>query len=79
MESTTPLGPYPVRITDRLEHWAAAAPDRVFLAQRPTPPPGTPADAVAGWRTVTYAEALAQVRGSRRPCSRGSSRATAPS
>ena len=62
MESTTPLGPYPIRLTDRLDHWAAAAPDRVFLAQRPTPPPGTPADAVAGWRTVTYAEALAQVR-----------------
>ena len=62
MESTTPLGPYPIRLTDRLDHWAAAAPDRVFLAQRPTPSPGTPADAVAGWRTVTYAEALAQVR-----------------
>ena len=26
--------PYPVRITDRLEHWAARAPDRVFLAER---------------------------------------------
>ena len=34
MESTTPLGPYPIRLTDRLDHWAAAAPDRVFLAQR---------------------------------------------
>jgi hypothetical protein len=40
MESTTPLGPYPIRLTDRLDHWAAAAPDRVFLAQRPTPSPG---------------------------------------
>ena len=25
---------YPVRITDRLHHWAAAAPDRVFMAER---------------------------------------------
>ena len=62
MESSTPLGPYPVRITDQLEHWAAVAPDRVFLAQRPTPPPGVAADSMAGWRTVTFAEALAQVR-----------------
>ena len=62
MESSTPLGPYPVRITDQLEHWAAVAPDRVFLAQRPTPPPGVAPDSMAGWRTVTFAEALAQVR-----------------
>jgi feruloyl-CoA synthase len=29
-----PLLDYPVRITDRLHHWAAAAPDRVFMAER---------------------------------------------
>ena len=29
-----PLGPYPARLTERLEHWAAAAPHRVFIAQR---------------------------------------------
>jgi feruloyl-CoA synthase len=34
MEATTALGPYPTRITDVLERWAAEAPDRVFLAQR---------------------------------------------
>ena len=62
MESTTPLEPYPVRLTDRLEHWAVAAPDRVFLAQRPAPAPGQPADTVTGWRTVTFAAALEQVR-----------------
>lgn len=37
---------------DWLHHWAVAAPDRVFLAER----------AGAGWRSVTYADALAQVR-----------------
>ena len=29
-----PLGDYPVRITDRLHHWAEAEPDRVFMAER---------------------------------------------
>ena len=48
------LPPYPARITARLEHWAAHAPDRVFLARR----------ARGGdWRRVTYAEAFAAVRG----------------
>jgi feruloyl-CoA synthase len=49
LSSPQPLGPYPVRITDRLEHWAREAPGRVFLAQR---------DLSGGWRTLTYAEAL---------------------
>ena len=47
------LGPYPARITDRLEHWARVAPNRVFLADR---------HAGAGWRTLSYGQALAQVR-----------------
>ena len=53
MESPQPLGPYPVRITDRLEHWAHEAPDRVFLAER---------DAEGAWQTVTYGQALERVR-----------------
>ncbi len=47
------LPPYPARLTERLEHWAAAAPDRIFLARR---------DAGGGWRRVSYAETLAAVR-----------------
>ncbi len=47
------LGEYPERVTDRLEHWAAHSPDRVFLAQR-----GPSGD----WQTVTYAQALTRVR-----------------
>jgi feruloyl-CoA synthase len=62
MRSTGSIEPYATRITDRLEYWADQAPDRVFLAQRPTPAPGQPPDAVTGWRTVTYREALDQVR-----------------
>ena len=47
------LGAYPGRITDCLEHWAAHAPDRTFLARR---------DAEGAWRSVTYAAALNRVR-----------------
>src|SRR5262245_48686368 len=46
------LAPYPAKLTERLEHWAAAAPARTFLAQR------TP----SGWRKLTYGETLACVR-----------------
>jgi feruloyl-CoA synthase len=37
---------------DPLVHWAAAAPDRVWLAER----------SGEGWRTITYGEAFAQVQ-----------------
>jgi feruloyl-CoA synthase len=47
------LGSYPEKLTLRLEHWAKAAPDRVFIAQR---------TAAGDWRKLTYAETLAQVR-----------------
>src|SRR5712671_3676931 len=45
----TPLGDYPVRLTDRLHHWANAEPNRVFMAER---------DAGRGWRQITYAQLL---------------------
>ena len=47
------LAPYPAKLTERLEHWAATVPERVFLAQR---------DAAGGWRKLTYAETLEKVR-----------------
>src|SRR3954470_20801021 len=47
------LGPYAAKITERLEHWAAHAPDRIFLAER---------DAGGEWRRISYADALARVR-----------------
>jgi feruloyl-CoA synthase len=47
------LAPYPEKLSERLEHWAATAPERVFLAQR---------DAAGGWRKLTYAETLESVR-----------------
>ncbi len=53
MRSPHPLAPYPEKLTARLAHWAKAAPERVFLAQR---------DRAGTWRTLTYAAALAAVR-----------------
>ena len=48
-----PLGDYPVRLTDRLHHWAEVAPSRIFMAER---------DPGGGWRQITYAEMLAASR-----------------
>src|SRR5205823_14039578 len=53
LRSPHPLDSYPQKLTQRLEHWVKAAPDRAFLAQRA---------ADGSWRKLTYAEALAQVR-----------------
>jgi feruloyl-CoA synthase len=53
LRSPHDLGPYPVKLTERLEYWAARAPDRVLFAQR---------DDKGGWRGVTYAEALDKAR-----------------
>ena len=52
-----PLGAFPRSLTERLAHWAAVAPGRLYLARR-----------VAGetrrgdWETLTYAEAWARVQ-----------------
>src|SRR6185437_1048561 len=43
----TALADYPVRITERLHHWAETAPDQVFMAER---------NADGSWRKLTYAE-----------------------
>src|SRR3984957_4968017 len=53
MRSPHPLPAFPQKLTERLVHWAKAAPERVFLAQR---------DASGAWRTLTYADALTKVR-----------------
>src|SRR6516162_7945321 len=48
-----PLADYPVRLTDRLHHWAKAVPDRIFMAER---------EGSRGWRKITYAELLTSSR-----------------
>jgi feruloyl-CoA synthase len=51
--SPHPLGPYPERLTEKLDYWAATAPQRCFLAER---------NAGGAWTRLTYGEALARVR-----------------
>src|SRR5580698_6411866 len=48
VQATQPLGDYPVKLTDRLEHWAIHAPDRTIFAKR---------DSSGEWRRITFAEA----------------------
>jgi feruloyl-CoA synthase len=47
------LGEYPARLTDRLHHWAKAAPNRIFMAER---------DTSGLWRQISYAQLLASSR-----------------
>ena len=53
MRSPLPLPAHPKNLTEKLVHWANAAPDRVFLGQR---------DETGGWRTLTYAQTFDRVR-----------------
>ena len=53
LNSPHTLKPYAERLTDRLVHWANAAPDRTFIAER---------DASGEWRRISYAQALDEVR-----------------
>ena len=47
------LGPYPERLTQKLDFWAATAPERCFLAER---------DAAGAWKRLMYGEARTRVR-----------------
>ncbi|MFL9869264.1 feruloyl-CoA synthase [Paraburkholderia fungorum] len=53
VRSTTPLGPYPERVIDRLFEHAAAAPERTLVARRG--PDGQ-------WQHISYAQAAAAAR-----------------
>ena len=66
-----PLGPYPERITDRLDHWADAAPDRTFLAAARRRRRLAPTD--------LRRRRIAACAASRRRCSTAACRAIAPS
>jgi feruloyl-CoA synthase len=53
LRSPHALRPFAKNLTERLVHWANAAPGRVFLAQR---------DGAGAWRTMTYAQTQTAVR-----------------
>ena len=52
LRARSPLPEYPRKITERLEYWAAYAPERILFAQR----------SAGSWRTLTYREAREQAR-----------------
>lgn len=58
LEAAEPLNDYAQRITDRLLHWAQAAPDRSFMARREQHPDGSTGD----WQHLSYAQALQGAR-----------------
>jgi feruloyl-CoA synthase len=58
LRAETELGPYRDRMTDRLAHWAEAAPERTFIARRERLADGSTGD----WQRVSYAEALQKAR-----------------
>ncbi len=49
LRSTEALRAFPERLTDCLEHWAAEAPDRTFVAKR---------ERGGAWRRISYAQML---------------------
>jgi feruloyl-CoA synthase len=53
IRTTQVLAPYHAKLSEPFEHWAKAAPDRVFLGQR---------DAAGSWRTLSYAQVLSTVK-----------------
>jgi feruloyl-CoA synthase len=53
LRSIVALGPYPDRLTDRLEHWARLAPDRTLVARR---------ERGGHWRRIGYAQMLERAR-----------------
>lgn len=58
LRAEQPLQDYPVRITDRLAHWAATVPDRTFIAQRQKLADGSRGD----WQHISFAQAWQQAR-----------------
>ncbi|HEY1240990.1 MAG TPA: feruloyl-CoA synthase [Bryobacteraceae bacterium] len=53
VRSKYPLARYAEKMTERLDHWAAVAPDRTFLSER---------GADGAWRRLTYNDAREQAR-----------------
>lgn len=53
LRNPTPLGPYPVSLTDRLREWAERTPDQTLVAQR---------GRWGAWHKLTYAEVFERVR-----------------
>ncbi len=53
LHSAVPLEPHPFRLTDRLQHWAVVAPNRVFIGGK---------NSAGKWEALTYSETFAKVK-----------------
>ncbi len=58
LQADQELRPYPGRMTDRLRHWAEAAPERSFMARRIRRADGSLGD----WHHLSYAQAWSSAR-----------------
>lgn len=58
LSADQPLTSYAQRMTDRLQHWAENAPERIFMARREKLANGSTGD----WQYVSYAQAWASAR-----------------
>ena len=58
LQAEQPLAPHAHRLTDRLVHWAAVAPQRSFMARRERLADGRTGD----WQHLSYADALDAAR-----------------
>jgi feruloyl-CoA synthase len=53
LTSAVPLQPCPYRLTERLLHWAATTPDKIFIGRK---------NVTGTWNLLTYAQTLAKVK-----------------
>jgi len=58
LEAEAPLQPYALRMTDRLQHWAAQRPEQTFMARRVRHADGSAGD----WQHLSYAQAWRRAR-----------------
>ena len=58
LSAEQPLSDYPVRMTDRLQHWARTAPERTFIAKRERLADHTTGD----WQHISYAQTWSRAR-----------------
>ncbi|MGE8199956.1 MAG: feruloyl-CoA synthase [Variovorax sp.] len=58
VEAAQALQPHPVRLTERLAHWAQVAPERTWMAQRVKNADGS----LGEWRHISYSQAWAAAR-----------------
>ena len=62
LDAEQALGPYPQRLTDRLQHWATIDPSRLWMAQRQPIHDANGQTTLGDWRYINYGEAWRTAR-----------------